>query len=459
MTETQFQEEAAGQRWYRTVWRWHFYAGLFCIPFVLWLATTGSIYLFKPQIEALIDRPYDNLAVSGERATAAAQVRAALAAVPGANFRAYELPKTPESAIRVIVGRKRELTRVYVNPATLQVLKTVPEEDRLMRVIFKLHGELLWGDRGSLIVELAASWAVVMILTGLYLWWPRRAAGLAGILYPRLRQGGRVFWRDLHAVTGVWVSAFALFILLSGLPWAKSWGSYLKDVRQVTGMAVTHQDWSIGSTALVDEMGGMPDMPGMAMDRAPPPPAADYGAIDRMVATVAPLNLAYPVLISPPKKAGAEWTAKSDAQNRTLRTDLVLDGRTGAIVSRVDFDQRLPVDRVVAVGVAAHEGQLFGWPNQLISLLTAMGLVLMSISAVILWWRRRAVGVLGAPLAPRSRPRSLGFAAAIVGLCLLLPLLGISMIVVMILEKLVLERIPGVRRWLGLREGPVLARA
>ncbi len=32
---------------YRTVWRWHFYAGLFCIPFVLWLATIGSIYLFK----------------------------------------------------------------------------------------------------------------------------------------------------------------------------------------------------------------------------------------------------------------------------------------------------------------------------------------------------------------------------------------------------------------------------
>jgi uncharacterized iron-regulated membrane protein len=41
------------QSWlnYRTVWRWHFYAGLFCIPFVIWLATTGSIYLFKPQIE------------------------------------------------------------------------------------------------------------------------------------------------------------------------------------------------------------------------------------------------------------------------------------------------------------------------------------------------------------------------------------------------------------------------
>ena len=41
---------------YAAVWRWHFYAGLFCIPFVLWLSLTGSIYLFRPQVEALIER-------------------------------------------------------------------------------------------------------------------------------------------------------------------------------------------------------------------------------------------------------------------------------------------------------------------------------------------------------------------------------------------------------------------
>ena len=26
---------------YRAVWRWHFYPGLLCLPFVLWLAATG----------------------------------------------------------------------------------------------------------------------------------------------------------------------------------------------------------------------------------------------------------------------------------------------------------------------------------------------------------------------------------------------------------------------------------
>ena len=70
----------------------------------------------------------------------------------------------------------------------LQVLKTVDENARFMKVLFRLHGELLMGNRGSAVVELAASWAIIMIVTGLYLWWPRKAKTLGGIVYPRLRR-------------------------------------------------------------------------------------------------------------------------------------------------------------------------------------------------------------------------------------------------------------------------------
>ncbi|HKT99815.1 MAG TPA: PepSY-associated TM helix domain-containing protein, partial [Paraburkholderia sp.] len=39
---------------YRTLWRWHFYAGLFVMPFLIVLAITGTIYCFQPQIEPLL---------------------------------------------------------------------------------------------------------------------------------------------------------------------------------------------------------------------------------------------------------------------------------------------------------------------------------------------------------------------------------------------------------------------
>lgn len=174
-----------GTRWYNAVWRWHFYAGLFCIPFVLWLACTGSIYLFRPQIEALIDRPYTRLLMNGPPASVAALAAAAIRAVPGSVLHRYQLPDRPDDAVQVTVGKGARENRVYIHPQTLAVLRWVDEDDRLMQVIFRLHGELLMGDKGSYLVELAASWAIVMILTGLFLWWPR-GVGPAGVLYPRL---------------------------------------------------------------------------------------------------------------------------------------------------------------------------------------------------------------------------------------------------------------------------------
>ena len=241
---------------YRAVRRWHFYAGLLCVPFVIILSISGTIYLFKPQIEAWIDAPYDHLDIVGTRAHAAEQIAAALAAIPGSRFSGYELPTSPAQAARVIVRSDGEAIRTYVHPSTLEVLHTVREDERFMRYIFRLHGELWSGDRGSMVVELAASWTIVMILTGLYLWWPRQAKGWGGIVYPRLRAGSRIFWRDLHSVTGIWISAMALFLLLSGLPWAKSWGNYLKAVRLLTGTAVAQQDWTIGSNRAKAGAGG-----------------------------------------------------------------------------------------------------------------------------------------------------------------------------------------------------------
>ncbi|TWB39111.1 PepSY-associated TM helix domain-containing protein [Nitrospirillum pindoramense] len=442
----------------RAVWRWHFYAGLFCIPFIVWLSLTGALYLFKPQVEALIDRPYDTLTITGPWACAADQARAGVAAVPGGVLNAYELPKAPNAATRVIVGRGTEQFRVYVHPQTLAILKVVSEDDRLMRIIFRLHGELMMGDKGSFVVEMAASWAIVMILTGLYLWWPRQADGLAGVLYPRLGRGRRTFWRDLHAVAGLWVSFFALFLLLSGLPWSKNWGAYFKEIRQITGTAVVKQDWTTGRSGELAERLAMNGGAAGGDEHAghhghAPAGLTDYAPLDALAATVAPLNLAPPVLISPPRQPGGYWTAKSDAQNRPLRTDLTLS-TDGQLLKRVDFSQRHWVDRMVGIGVAAHEGHLFGWLNQALGVFTALSLITLAVSSVVLWLRRRPAMALGAPPATRASRQParapLMFATLLVALGVFLPLLGASLIVVLAVERLVLRRLPAARDWLGL---------
>jgi uncharacterized iron-regulated membrane protein len=99
----------------------------------------------------------------------------------------------------------------------------------------------------------------------------------------------------------------------------------------------------------------------------------------------------------------------------------------------------------------AHEGQLFGLANQLLGLFTAICLVAVSLSAFVLWWRRRPEKVLGAPtyLAP-ERPLAFSFALVLVVFCIYLPLLGPSILVIRLAEILVLRRISATRKWLGL---------
>jgi uncharacterized iron-regulated membrane protein len=448
---------------YRLIWRWHFYAGLFCLPFVLWLATTGLIYLFKPQLEPLLERRYAHVTTAAAQ-TASAQVAAALRAVPGSVLNAYVLPSSPEAATRILVGHGSELIRVFVNPATLQVLGVVRENDRFMRVIFYLHGELLLGSRGSMVVELAASWTILMLVTGLYLWWPRNAR-LGGTLYPRLRQGKRIFWRDLHSVTGLWISMFALLLLLSGLPWSKSWGGMLRTIRQTYAANTTAQDWTTGSaseraqikaenTQVSDERAmhaamGM-SMPGMDMGGTPSAEPMDYAPIDRLLPVIAAQHIAPPVLIAPPSQHAAHWTARSDADDRPRQTTIELDAATAAILKRTSFAQKPLLDRIIGYGIALHTGALFPPLNQILGVFTALGLMTLCTSAVVMWWRRRPAGVLGAPPASATARYPHALIALLIFLGIFLPLLGGSMLLVWLIEHLCLRRIERTRVFLGL---------
>lgn len=435
---------------YRTLWRWHFYAGLICIPFVIWLAVTGSAYLFRPQLEGWFDRDFSSLERTGHPASQQQIVDAALAVHPGSTLAAIVLPEHPDDAARVVISDHGARTRVYVHPDTLAILKTRDESNTLERAIFRLHGELMMGPWGSYLVELAACWAIVMILTGLYLWWPRNAKGLAGVIYPRIGQGPKKFWRDLHAVVGIWVSVFALFLLVSGLPWATVWGSAFKSVREMTGTAAITQDWKLaGDSEHAEHMGHDMghDMGAMAgMDHT------QQGVlVDTIVANASKLNLAAPVLITPPSRKDPNWWAKSDAQNRPAREDVVLSARTGEVLARKTFGEKHIIDQIVGIGIAAHEGQLFAPLNQVLGVLTALGLVTLCVSAFVMWRRRAPEGALGAPPPIPDARIGWGLGVLILVCAVLLPVLGVSLIVIGVVEWAVLRRLPFARQWLGLK--------
>lgn len=422
---------------YAAVWRWHFYAGLFVLPFVLILSVTGSIYLFKPQIDRWEEQSYRGLgtegAVSPDR-----QLAAVMAANPGARFDNYRLPERPGDAAMVQLGladgRQRE---VYVSPQG-RVLGALDPETRISATVSRIHGTLLLGKWGDWLVELAASWTIVMLLTGLYMWWPRPFRP-GGTLWPRLSLRGRPLLKDLHRVTGFWIAGLVLVMLASGLPWAESWGSVFKWARTELGLVQGPQDWKIGSGS-----GGGGHHHGGA---AAPPAVMHSGLpLSAFVARAQAERMAFPVVVLPPNApqrfgppTGNEWTVKSETQNRPLTRQVTYDPATGAETGRRGFADTHVVDRVVNTGIAWHEGQLFGVPNQLLGLATALALIATSIMGVLMWLRRRPKGELGAPQ-PAGGVRFRWAIVALVAAGLLLPLFGASLLLLLVLDR-VLGRI------------------
>ncbi|MCK9543897.1 MAG: PepSY-associated TM helix domain-containing protein [Sphingomonadaceae bacterium] len=444
---------ARSQAIYATIWRWHFYAGLFVIPFVLLLSVTGAAYLFKPQVERWEERAFHGLSVA-DPVSPETQVNAALAAFPGARFDSYRLPeRTGDAAmIHLALPDGHAMRDVFVSPQG-EVLGSIAPDARLMEWTKRIHGQLLLGKRGSWLVELAASWAIALVLSGLYLWWPRDRR-LAGVVWPRFKGGRRMVWRDLHAVTGFWISGLALVLLVSGLPWTSLWGSAFSSVRAELGWVKGAQDWTIGGEAPPESSASVP-----AHVHAQTPGEMHHVAhssavgLDGIVARAAGERLAFPVIVSPPDRSGkvepAVWTVRSDAQNRPLRMTITYDAANGREIAREGFDDTHAIDRVVGYGIAWHEGQLFGWLNQLIGVLTALGLIAVAVSGFILWRRRKPENVLGAPPAANVPARMGGVVVILLVLALLLPLLAASLATLWLFERLILPRLPRVTRWLG----------
>ena len=435
---------------YRTIWRWHFYASLFVMPLVLVLATTGAIYLFKPQIDRWEERAFSNLSTHGA-VSPNAQLAAVMNANPGAQFHGYRLPAREGDAAVIHVGLAdgRSMRDVYVSPQG-KVLGSVDPESRISATVSRIHGSLLIGRVGDWIVELAACWAIVMILTGLYMWWPR-GQGLRGVIWPRLGKGKRIFLRDLHAVTGFWVSGLALVLLTTGLPWASVWGDAFRVARAELGLVQGAQDWKTGTHAPHAEH----DHDAMMKMQAAGIPLV---GLSDMVAKAKLEDLPHPVFVKPPgapERFGPPtpmaWTIKSESQNRPLNRQITYDVATGKELSRTSFADKHIIDQAVNYGIAWHEGQLFGWINQLVGVLTALGLITLVISGFLMWRRRKPEDILGAPPIPSVQQKMRGVVIIISVMAVLLPLLALSLLALWLFDRLLLPRLPALATWLGVK--------
>ncbi|MCK0142705.1 PepSY domain-containing protein [Aliiroseovarius sp. F20344] len=409
-----------GGAFYRLVWKWHFLAALYVLPFMLILSISGGIYLYKPQIEGWLYADRLHVEITGTPLTYAQQIDALTQARGMKRLRMVTVRDDPTRSTTIEYNDGENIRSVaWVDPYSGEVLASVPRDRLIMRMVKKFHGELLGGAFGTKFVELAAHWAIVMMITGVVLWWPRGKRSLRdAVSLPR--SPGRAWWRETHMFTGMLAAVLITPLLISGLPWTDVWGGGLSYVQKQTGQE---------SVSL--RFGGR--KPKSATDNG------DTLPIEQIVAMGWEQGLVSPIEVKPPRKADAAYWMRSGSRNRSEQTEILVDQYSGDVLKRIEFSENPVIAKTVSYGISLHQGELFGPLNLALNTLAALLGVVLSVSGFVAWWKRRPAGELGVPRAPETN-LGWGMGATVIVLMLLLPLMGASLLFALLLDWLLFRR-------------------
>jgi len=341
----------------------------------------------------------------------------------------------------------------------------------LQNTVRKLHGELMIGSLGDYLIELAACWGLVLLLSGLYLWLPRGGFSIGGTLIPRFwSPNRRIFWRDLHSVSGFYGSVLIAFLILTGLPWAGFWGdSFAKVWSQFPAYVMSGSPKSTLLTGTLNQQGtqtvpwaverlplsqsNLEHLQHQGTSQALPLPSKHTlptpVTLDTLVTLAQTKQITPGFTVSFPQDPTGVYTLSVFPDNPAQERTLHVDQYSGKVLADVGWEDYGLVPKAVELGIAIHMGKYFGIGNQMLMLMACLVLVMVCVSAVVLWWQRRPSGRLGAPALPpyAQQWRLPIWVVAVLGVAF--PLVGLSLVTVLLLDYLVIARLPKLRRILN----------
>ena len=440
---------------HRVFWRVHFWAGLITAPIVLFAAATGLLYVFTPQIEAHWHAGVDRVPVGVSHQPLDAQWAAARQAAPGwvprsivpghalgqttqvlfaappAHAADYSAPAAGHAAHGAKAAKAQTEHDhglptgriVYIDPYTAQVVGSLAEMDRFKTWSKKLHSSALQGNGWRWLIELAASWMLVMLATGITMGWPRsRAQGGPGwrALVPRLGRG-RASWRDGHAAVGVLMSSLLLVVLVTGLTWSRHAGDNFRAAQQALGQASPKVPQDLRSTGA--------EVPGASVSLQS---VFDSARAEMHKAGGASL----PLQITGPKGAQGVWRVDSLVGHRPgQRLTLALDAGTSQVLYRSGWDELPVLAKATAVGIPFHRAEFGVW-NQVVLALAALAAIFSVVSGFVMWWQRRPDGHIAVPGVTAHQVRAVPlrlWGLTLVMACAM-PVFGISLALLVTLE-------------------------
>ncbi|MBO9199062.1 MULTISPECIES: PepSY-associated TM helix domain-containing protein [Niastella] len=352
----------------------HLWLGLASGLVVLIVAGTGTLLVFEDELDEWANKDFYTVAVpqNTQRVSVDSMYHAAKAYDSSVKItRIYLESKAPEqTAIFYAKKKKTHTWHIAVNPYTGKVIRAREFDKRFFGVVLNLHRHLCMDEVGKTITHASCLIFVLMIITGLVLWWPKR--------WKMLKQRTRIAWSskwkrlnwDLHAVTGFYVHIILLFISLTGLVFAYPWFSNL--VYQLAD----------GKPA--------PKKEAPANTTKAPIKAGFYESLYEQANEKLPYKGRLTILL--PEKDSLAITVNK--MNREASVDNVTDvlyfeKGTGKLLKESLFKNSSTGNKIRRMNLPIHTGKLFGWPTQLLALIAAIVAFSLPITGFLIYLGRK----------------------------------------------------------------------
>jgi uncharacterized iron-regulated membrane protein len=265
---------------------------------------------------------------------------------------------------------------VYVNPYTADVLKVKDMHADFFHFILDGHFYLWLPDAiGQPIVATACLVFLVMIISGFFLWWPRKKKDSK----QRFRIKWKARWRrvnyDLHNVLGFYAFSIALILALTGLVWGFQW--YAKGLYAAVGgeKSLDYFDPPSDKTKVYDNK-----IP--AIDRVFDIMRQQYPSA-RTIEVHPPYADSVAIAANANPELDTYWKTDYRYYDQYTLKEISVDHIYGR------FTEAKASDKLLRMNYDIHTGAVLGFPGKLLAFLASLICASLPVTGTYIWWGRR----------------------------------------------------------------------